>query len=52
MDYHLGYFDLDTRVLEHSTTRSAPGCYLCSRYILLPMSPGRTVLNFFGEAIG
>jgi hypothetical protein len=27
---------------NHSTTRSARGCYLCSRYILSPMSPGRT----------
>jgi putative transposase len=34
MDYDLGYFDLDTRVWNHSITRSAPGCHPCSRYIL------------------
>jgi len=34
MDYDLGYFDLDTSVLNRSTTRSARGCDLCSRYIL------------------
>src|SRR3981081_3741953 len=34
MDYDLGYFDLDTRVLEPLDTRSARGCYICSRYIL------------------
>ena len=28
MDYDLGYFHLDTRVLEPLTTRSARGCYL------------------------
>jgi hypothetical protein len=30
---------------NRSTTRSARGCYLCSRYIVLPMCPGRTVLE-------
>ena len=30
VDYDLGYFDLKTRVLVRSATRSARGCYLCS----------------------
>jgi len=34
MDYDLGYFDLDTGSWNRSTTRSVPGCYPCSRYIL------------------
>ena len=42
MDYDLGYFDLETRVLEPLEIRSAQKCYLCSRYVLSPMSPGRT----------
>ncbi|HKN24648.1 MAG TPA: hypothetical protein VJX72_07365, partial [Candidatus Acidoferrum sp.] len=42
MDYDLGYFDLETRVLEHSTIRSAQKCYPCLRYVVLPMCPGRT----------
>jgi hypothetical protein len=33
---------------NHSTTRSARGCYLCSRYILLPMSPGWTKWRLVG----
>jgi hypothetical protein len=32
MGYDLGYFDLECS--NRSTTRSARGCYLCSRYIL------------------
>ena len=27
---------------NHSTIPSVQNCYLCSRYVLLPMSPGRT----------
>jgi putative transposase len=42
MDYDLGYFDLDTRVLEPLDNPFGRGCYLCSRYILLPMSPDWT----------
>jgi hypothetical protein len=28
-----------------STTPSGPGCHLCHRYVLLPMSPGRTPVS-------
>ena len=45
MDYDLGYFDLETRVLEPWKIRSAQKCYPCSRYILLPMSPGWTLCD-------
>ncbi|HEU0368026.1 MAG TPA: hypothetical protein VFR42_02370 [Candidatus Acidoferrum sp.] len=31
MDYDLGYFDLETRVLEHSKIRSVRKRYPCSR---------------------
>jgi len=34
MDYDLGYFDLETRVLERLKIRSAQKCYPCSRYIV------------------
>ena len=34
MDYDLGYFDLETRVLEPWKTLSAQKCYPCDRYIL------------------
>jgi putative transposase len=34
MDYDQGYFDLETRVLDHWKIPSAQKCYLCSRYIL------------------
>src|ERR1700682_6469245 len=36
-----------------STTRSARGCHPCLRYVLLPMSPGRTNdLLAEGEELG
>jgi hypothetical protein len=41
MDYDLGYFDLETRVLEPLENPFGQKCYLCGRYILSPMSPGR-----------
>ena len=31
---------------NHSKTRSAQNCYLCSRYVLLPMCPGWTVKDW------
>jgi hypothetical protein len=34
MDYDLGYFDLETRVLEPVENPSAQKCYLCSRYVV------------------
>ena len=40
MDYDLGYFDLETWMLEPLENPFGPKCYVCSRYILLPMSPG------------
>ncbi len=48
MDYDLGYFDLETRVLNHSKIHSGQKCYLCLRNNLLPMCPGRT----FGIMVG
>jgi hypothetical protein len=32
IDCDLGYFDLETRVLERLENPSAQSCYLCSRY--------------------
>jgi hypothetical protein len=43
MDYDLGYFDLETPGLEPLENPFGPKCYPCSRYILLPMSPGWTI---------
>jgi hypothetical protein len=40
MQYDLGYFDLEQKTMQPSTTRSARGCHPCLRYDLLPMSPG------------
>jgi|ERR1700719_267396 hypothetical protein len=34
---------------NHLKTRSVRGCYLCSRYVLSPMSPGRTEKNWSRE---
>jgi putative transposase len=34
MDYDLGYFDLETRVLEPLENPFGPKCYPCSRYEL------------------
>jgi hypothetical protein len=50
IDYDLGYFDLETRVLEPLENPSAQSCYLCSRYVLLPICPGWTYRRcFWGE---
>src|SRR6478672_2259583 len=46
MDYDLGYFDLETRVLEPLKNPSAQNCYLCLRYVESPMSPGRTAAEW------
>jgi hypothetical protein len=42
MHYDLGYIDLEQKTLQPLDNCSAPGCYLCLRYGLLPMSPVRT----------
>ena len=42
MDYDLGYFDLETRVLEPLENPFGQKCYLCLRYIVSPMCPGWT----------
>jgi hypothetical protein len=52
MHYDLGYFDLEQKTLQPSTTRPARGCHPCLRYKPLrykplrykplPMCPGRT----------
>jgi hypothetical protein len=34
MDYDLGYFDLETRVLEPLANPFGPKCYLCLRYVV------------------
>ena len=34
--------------LNHSTIRSARKCYPCCRYEVLPMSPGRTLVEVVG----
>ena len=34
MHYDLGYFDLEQKTLQRSTTRSARGCHPCLRYNL------------------
>jgi hypothetical protein len=43
MHYDLGYFDLEQKPCNPSTTRSAQGCHPCLRCDLLPMSPGWTM---------
>ena len=40
-----GYFDLEQKTCNPSTTRSARGCHPCLRYVPLPMSPGRTYVS-------
>jgi hypothetical protein len=46
MHYDLGHFDLEQpwsrKPCGPSTTRPARGCHPCLRYVLLPISPGRT----------
>jgi hypothetical protein len=43
MNYDLGYFDLETGVLEPLENPFGPKVLpMCSRYVLLPMCPGRT----------
>jgi hypothetical protein len=42
MHYDLGYFDLEQKTLQPSTTRSARGCHPRLRYVLSPMCPGWT----------
>jgi hypothetical protein len=42
MDYDLGYFDLETRVLEPLENPFGPKVLPMSRYVVSPMSPGRT----------
>ncbi len=42
MHYDLGYFDLEQKTLQPSTTRSARDCHPCLRYNPLPMYPGWT----------
>ena len=42
MDHDLGYFDLETRVLEPLENPFAQKCYLSLRYVVSPMCPGRT----------
>ena len=34
MDYDLGYFDRETRVLEPLENPFGPKCYLCLRYVV------------------
>ena len=50
MHYDLGYIDLEQKHCKLSTTRSARGCYLCLRYDLSPMSPGRTGVKWCRRA--
>jgi hypothetical protein len=42
MDYDLGYIDLEEKTLQPLDNPLAQKCYLCSRYVLLPMCPVRT----------
>ena len=43
MHYDLGYIDLEQRTLQPLDNPFGKRCYLCLRYNLLPMSPGRTI---------
>jgi len=43
MDYDLGYSIWRKKLCSPSTIPVGQKCYLCLRYILLPMSPGRTM---------
>jgi len=49
MEYDLGYFDRETRVLEPLENPFGPKVYLCLRYVVSPMSPGRTNLEWSGR---
>ena len=50
MDYDLGYFDLETRVLEPLEKIYLPQkCYLCSRYIVFSMFAGWTRVEVVGH---
>ncbi len=43
MDYDLGYVAIwREKLFNLWTTRLAQKCNLCVRYVVLPMSPGRT----------
>ena len=43
MEYDLGYIDLEEKLGSLSAALLFQKCYLCSRYVLLPMCPGRTL---------
>ena len=47
MHYDLGYIDLEQRTLQPLDNPSAQGCHLCLRYVLLPMSPGWTLIHWW-----
>ena len=49
MDYDLGYVDLEEKSLQPLEKPSGQKCYLCLRYILLPMCPVRTIENLERE---
>jgi putative transposase len=51
MDYDLGSFDLETRVLDHSKILSAQRCYPCLRYVLHYMSGPDPVISGGGGGI-
>jgi hypothetical protein len=51
MDYDLGYIDLEGKLSSPSTALSGQKCYLCLRYVLLPMCPGRTI-DCVAEGVG
>ena len=42
MEYDLGYIDLERKTPQPLDNLLAQKCYPCSRYVLLPMCPGRT----------
>jgi hypothetical protein len=42
----LGYFDLEQKKSKPSTTRSARGCHPFLRYVMLPMCPGWTNIDW------
>lgn len=43
MAYDLGFFDQDEGHVQPAPNPFIPNCYLCLRYELSPMSPGRTI---------
>ena len=49
MDYDLGSSTWRKKFYSPSTTLLAQKCYLCSRYVLSPMCPGRTLSNMAEE---